>query len=144
MPGMAMPMGNGDAMTMTVRDIEGRRLTIPDGRPGIAVFVEPRGCDPCAGAVRDARDAASRHGASLIVVGIDAGTSRGAMRRFARAMDAPWAHYVIDDRNGHLASMMDAPGLGGIVVFDRRGQVVARPEPTATALAGALRRAGGT
>jgi len=144
MSGMSMPMGASGRLALTMRDVENRALRLPDGRPGIAVFVETGGCGTCVEAVRAAARAVRRSGetAALIVVSIDSGTSRGAVAAFARAAGQPAARYVLDDRNGSLASMFGASGLGAAVVYDARGGIVARPSATAAGLARALRRAG--
>lgn len=141
MSGMSMSGDGG--MSMTMRDIDGRRVSIPGGEPGVAVFVNARDCPSCVTAVRTASRAlrASGRRARLLVVAIDAGTSRDDLARFARAANAPQARYVVDDRNSGLASMFDASGVGAAVVYDRSGRVVDHPAGGRSKLQRSLSRA---
>ena len=125
--GMQMPgMGDGAGMQMSLRDVDGRPLRMPDGRPGVAVFVEARNCAACADAVRAADRAvqAARPGADLVVVAVDPATTRGDIASFARSTGRPDARYVVDDRDGSLASMFSPSGLGAAVVYDAGGNLV--------------------
>jgi|GEM_PF-4917326 len=124
-----MSMGAGRLM-VTMRDVSGREVRLPGGRPGVVVFAEARRCGPCLAAVRAARDALREApvGAQLIVVMTDSGTGRADVRAFAQLVGPGPARYVIDDRNGGLSTMLGASSLGGAVVYDARGRVVARPD----------------
>lgn len=145
MPGMAMPSSPGGGGSMTLRDIAGRTLRVPGGRAGAVVFAAPRNCEACLASSRAARAAAQRNPpARLVVVMADPATSREEVRTFAAAVGGPPARYVVDDRSATLAGMYDPPGLGGVVVFDRRGSIVERmASGSARRIAAALRRAGG-
>lgn len=127
---------------MSLRDIDGRAVRIPDGRPGAVVFVESRSCAACVGAVRATARAVrrGRSGAALTVVNVDAATSRGEVAAFARRAGEPRARYVVDDRNESLSAMFDASSLGAAVVYDASGKVVAHPA-SAAGVARALARA---
>lgn len=130
MGGMQMQgMGDGDGMTMSMRDVDGRVVRVPDGRAGVAVFVNARNCAQCVDAVRAAARAVSRARppAQLLVVSYDSLTSRDDVSAFARAAGRPPARYVVDDRNGALASMFKASGLGAAVVYDAEGKIVGHP-----------------
>ena len=141
MPGMSM--GNGAGMSMTVRDVRGRPLRIPDGRPGVAVFVSGRTCAACLAAVRRAAAAigATRGRADLMVVSLDSTTTRGEADAFAQDAGRPAARYVVDDPGSSLASMFGVSTPAQTVVYDDKGAVVARLEGGRAAVAGALRRA---
>lgn len=134
MSGMSMPAtrGSGAGMRMSVRDISGRALRVPDGGPGVVVFVEPRACAACARAVRAAARAVhgSRPARQLIVVSVDTASGRDALARFARTVDRPEARYVLDDR-GALASMFRASSLSATAVYDARSRIVAHPRSAA-------------
>ena len=142
MAGMSMRSGGADDVSMAMRDVDGRTVRIPDGRPGVIVFVATRGCEPCVTAVRAAARAVGRRGGGgeLIVVSLDSGTTRSDLAGFARSAGRPRARYVVDDRNGSLASMFGASRLGATIVYDLRGKVVARPA-SAPAIGRALDRA---
>ena len=143
MPGMSMPQGGGDRLALTMRDGDGREVRLPGGRPGIIVVANAGRCDACRNAVRAARDAvvSSAVGAQLIVLMGDVATTRAEVAAFARSIGSSPARYVIDDRNGALTSMLGVGQLGDVVVYDRSGRVVARPEPESPRLVSALRRA---
>lgn len=138
-----MSPGDTGTLNLAMRDVNNRLVRIPDGRPGVAVFVLARGCRPCVGSVRAAARAVLRSGASmdLTVVSVDSATDRRAVAGFARATGSPSARYVIDDRSGSLTSMFGASELGTKIVYDARGVVVARSPATAGALSRDLRRA---
>ena len=127
--GMSMS-GSGGAMRMSMRDVDGRTVRIPDGHPGVIVFVQPGRCGPCVAALRTAAGA-SRAGVPLTVISVDSTTSRDDVSRLAAATGRPRAHYVVDDRNGSLASMFGASRLGAILVYDARGKIVGRPSTAA-------------
>lgn len=134
MGGMQMQdMGNGSGMQMSMRDVDGRAVRVPDGRPGVAVFITPANCAECADAVRAAARAVrrARQSAQLLVVSLDSATSRRDIAAFARAAGSPGARYVIDDRNGSLASMFKVTAVGGAVVYDAMGQIVGHPASVA-------------
>lgn len=141
MPGMSMPaQGGGDRLELTMRDVEGRELRLPGGRPSVVVVANAGRCDTCRNAARAARDGLRRSAAAqLIVVMADVTTTRPQVAAFARSVGLPAARYVIDDRNGGLSSTIGGQ-LGETIVYDRRGRVVARLEPGSRQLAGALRR----
>lgn len=138
-----MSMGAGRLM-VTMRDVSGREVRLPGGRPGVVVFAEARRCKPCMAAVRAARDALREApaGAQLIVVMTDSGTGRADVRAFARSVGPGPARYVIDDRNGGLSSMLGASSLGSAVVYDARGRVVARPDARLRQMVAALQTVG--
>lgn len=142
MSGMSMSMSTG-RLAVTMRDVDDRTIRVPDGRPGVVVFAEPRGCDSCIDTARAARDAVQRAvpRAQLIVVMLDPATALDEVSAFARSVGRSPARYVVDDRNSSLASMLGASRLGGAIVYDALGRIVARPGPVATQVALALRRA---
>ena len=134
MGGMQMQdTGNGSGMQMSMRDVDGRVVRVPDGRPGVAVFITPRNCAECVDAVRAAARAVrrARQSAQLLVVGLDSATSRGDIAAFARTAGSPSARYVIDDRDGSLASMFKVAALAGAVVYDASGKIVGHPASAA-------------
>ena len=134
MGGMQMQdMGDGSGMQMSMRDVDGRVVRVPDGRPGVAVFITPGNCAECVDAVRAAARAVrrARQSAQLLVVSLDAATSRRDIAAFARTAGSPRARYVIDDRDGSLASMFKISTLGGAVVYDARGKIVGHPATAA-------------
>lgn len=135
MPMKGTPSGAG--MRMAMRDIDGRSVRIPDGRRGVVVFVESRNCAACPDAVRAAaRVVGGARSAELTVISVDASARRSDVAGFARKAGPTRARYVLDDRNGSLASMFGASGLGATVVYDARGRIVARPRSS-----GQIRRA---
>lgn len=140
-PMSGMSMGTG-RLALTMREIRGRTVRVPGGRAGVVVVVEARDCNPCVSATRAARAAVQRTapGAQLIVVMVDPTITRGDVLAFSRSVGHSPASYVVDDRNGTLASMFDASGLGGVVVYDRLGRVVARPGSRERQIVAALRR----
>ena len=135
--------GDADRLALTMRDVDGREVRLPDGRPGVVVVANAGRCDACRNAVRAARDAVARSaaGAQLIVVMGDAATTRPEVAAFARSVGSSPARYVIDDRNSGLTSMLRVGQLGDTLVYDRSGRVVARPEPRSRQLISALRNA---
>ena len=142
-PGSSLPRGDADRLALTMRDVDGREVRLPDGRPGVVVVANAGRCDACRNAVTAARDAVARSapGAQLIVVMGDATTTRPEVAAFARSIGSSAARYVIDDRNGALTSMLRVGQLGDALVYDRSGRVVARPEPGSRQLISALRNA---
>lgn len=142
-PGSSLPRGDADRLALTMRDVDGREVRLPDGRPGVVVVANAGRCDACRNAVRAARDAVARLAADaqLIVVMGDASTTRPEVAAFARSVGSPPAYFVIDDRNSGLTSMLRVGQLGDAVVYDRGGRVVARPEPGSRQLISALRSA---
>lgn len=126
MAGMSMPGGGGGGTQVSTRSIDGRKLSIPNGRPGVVVFIKPRGCAACATAVRASARAVSRGArqAELTVVAVDSATEPQDLAAFARKVDAASSRYVIDDRDGSLVSIFAARGLGVAVVYDSAGKVV--------------------
>ena len=134
MGGMQMEgMGSGSGMQMSMRDVDGRVVHVPDGRPGVAVFITLGNCAECVDAVRAAARAVgrARQSAQLLVVSLDSATSRSDIAAFARTAGSPGARYVIDDRNGSLASMFNVTAVGGAVVYDATGQIVGHPASAA-------------
>jgi hypothetical protein len=126
---MPMPgMGPGEGMRMTVRDVDARVIPIPDGRPGVALFVTPRDCAACVDAVRGAARAvqAAPARADLVVVSLDPTTTRGEVASLARAAGRPPARYVVAYRDGPLTSRFNNPsGPGAAVFYDAEGRLVA-------------------
>lgn len=143
MPGMRMGSARGAALSLELRDVGGRRLSLPGGRPGAIVFVQARGCSPCLATVRAAAAAIRAGGrpTALTVVAADSTTSRSDLAGFARSAGNPPASYVIDDRSGSVAMMAGATSLGRAVVYDARGRALASAGADTVALA--LRRAAG-
>ena len=144
MPGMSMPMGGGGGVRFTTRDVNGDELRLPGGRPGAMVFVAARYCESCVAVTRAAAAAVRRVNgrAALIVVVMDAATSRDDIAEFARSARRPDARYVVDDRNGSVQSMLDAPALASAVIYNARGRIVARADADSRDWAKLLRRAG--
>jgi len=143
-PGMAMPSSSATRIELTMRDVADRALRIPDGRPGVAVFVQASGCPNCVQAVRTAARALAqtRPSATLLVIAVDSSTSRSALAAFARSAGEPSARYAVDDRNSTLANVFGASMLGEAVVFGAGGQVVERVgTPRLSGLAQAMGRA---
>lgn len=128
MAGMPMRDARSGSMRMSMRDVGGGLVRIPNGRPGVAVLVGVRDCAACVGAVRAAARAVerARRPADLTVISADSATSRGDIATFAAAAGRPRARYVIDDRTGSLTTMFDLSLLGGAVVYDARGRLISR------------------
>lgn len=140
-PGMAMAGSSANRLDLTVHDTGGRPLRIPDGRPGIAVFVQASGCGSCVQAVRTAARAIAqtRPAGVLVVVAVDSSTSRSALAAFARSAGAPPARYVVDDSMSTLANAFGASTLGDVVAYNKAGQIVERTgAPVSSELARAL------
>ena len=139
MSGMAM----GAHPAMTLRDLSNRTVRLPGAHVSVVVFAEARACASCVSAVRAARDAIRQATArvQLVVVFVDSATTREDAEAFARSVGRSPARYVIDDRNGGVASMLGASSLGDVVVYDAGGRVVAHPDASAGAIGAALRRA---
>ena len=119
-------MGPAGGVHLQAHDVTGRRVRLPGGRPGAIVFVEARGCARCVATVRAADRALRRLRSSLAltVVAVDSTTTRADVETFARSAGNPRASYLVDDRNGGLASLVGATALGRAVVYDVRGAVV--------------------
>lgn len=144
MAGMSMPQGGGGAVAFRTRDIDGRALRLPGGRPGALVFVQPSNCEACVAATRTVSAAVRRSGsrAAMNVVVLDSAVSRQEMRSFARAAGNPRMRIIVDDRNGSLQMMLGRPTLGSVAIYDASGRIVGRPRPGSPALERALRRGG--
>lgn len=134
----------GATLRLAMRDVSGRTLRLPGGRPGVVLFVQAQGCPPCVEAVRSGARAVRSTGghARLVVIEVDSQTTRGEVAAFARAAGQPPARYVVDDRIGTLAATFGASAFDTAVVYDGHGHVVARPWTTSEQLARALRLAG--
>lgn len=144
-PGMSMQGAAGSRIQLSMRDIAGQTLRIPGGRAGVAIFVEASGCSTCIHAVRTAARALAqiRAAATLLVVGVDASTSRSALAAFARSAGEPPARYVVDDRNSTLANAFGASALGEVVVYTASGRILERTgTPAVSQLARAVSHAG--
>ena len=139
-PGMAMAGSSANRLDLTMRDAAGRSLQIPDGHPGLAVFVQTSGCRSCVQAVRTAARALAqtRPVGVLVVIAVDASTSRSALAAFARSAGEPAARYVVDDRTSTLANVFGASALGEVVAYNKMGQIVER---TGTPISSELARA---
>lgn len=135
-----MSTGRNEPMRVTMRDVDGRPVRLPGGRPGVVVFVTAPRCEGCIGTVRIAADAARRARAAVTVVAVESTTSRSDVATFAKSVRRSAARYVIDDRQGTLATLLGGLGVGGAVVYDARGALVARPEADPAQLRKALRR----
>ena len=140
MPGMAM----GEApVQFTVRDIGGRPLALPGGRPGVMVFVQAGRCEECVAATRAASRVVegSPGRPALVVLVMDSFTAREEVEAFARSARAPGARYAIDDRGGSVQTMVGAPPSATALVYDARGRILASPGPDPRKWERALRRA---
>lgn len=144
-PRMAMPgMRAAGPLRTSLRDVDGNVVRIPAGRAGIAIFVEARNCPSCVSAVRAAGGIARRlrPAPQIVVVSMSAGTSRAEVAALERAAGTPAARYLVDDRNGSLAAMFGAAGVGATAVYDARGRVLARPDSLAEVRRTLVRAAG--
>lgn len=143
MSGTSMAMGTGATVRLTMRDASGRPVSLPGGRPGLILFVQAQGCQPCVDAVQAAAAAIRSAGApaGLTVISVDAGTSRGELAAFARSAGKPPARYVVDDRTGTLASTLGASSFDTAIVYDSRGRIVARASAVLDRLEGVIRTA---
>lgn len=143
-PGMTMAAGSRDRVALRARDVDGRSITLPGGRPGAVMFVQARRCATCVSAARDLRRAIDRSGGAMTmtVVSADSATSRADVAAFARAAGAPRARYLIDDRNGSLSGAIRASSLGRPLVYDAAGRIIARPTSLRGKVERALRRVG--
>lgn len=141
MPGMTM---NTDRLAMTLRDVHGRAVRIPAGRQGAIVFARAPQCDPCVTAARIARDAVrdATPRAQVIVVMLSSSTSREAVTAFARSVGPGRVRYVIDNPDDRVAAMFDVSTLGGTVVYDARGHIVATLQPGSRQIARYLQHDG--
>ena len=145
MGGMAMPSDDAPShVDIAVRDIDGRRLHLPDGRPGAVLLIRARGCAPCVAEGRRLVAARRRAGgrSNLTVVSVGAGDTRASLRQFARAVGNPAARYVLDDPRGKVARSLRATGPGSILVYNRAGHVVQAHDRSVRHLTMALRTAG--
>jgi hypothetical protein len=137
----SMPRGTVVRIDVSMRDVAGRALRLPGRGPGVIVFVNAGGsCSSCVDASRAAAQAIrrTRFRAALTIVSVDSATSRDQIERFARSAGSPPARYVVDDRSGNLSPSLGATSLGGLVVYDKRGVIVGRPDASEPA---AVRRA---
>jgi len=129
-------------LAISLRDVDGRPVRIPGGRPGVIVFAEARRCGSCVSAARTARDAARAIAprAQVVVVMLKANTSRASVNAFARSVGPGPARYVVDTSSSRVAAMFDVATLGSSVVYDARGRVVADLQPGSREIAASLRR----
>jgi len=143
MPGMPMGGGERNRVALELRDVSGRPLRLPGGRPGVVVFADVKNRAQCVAGARAAARAAAGAGGGVraAVILVDATTSRGQADAFARAVGVPGARYVVHDRNSTLVSMLDVEGTQSGLVYDARGRVVAGPPASEPALRAGLRRA---
>lgn len=141
-----MSMTNGGPIDFTARDVDGRRIALPGSRPGAIVVLQSGACAPCLQAIRRLAAAARRvpgAGLSLTALSVQADDDRASLRRVADAAGDPPMRYLVDDRNGMLAGMLDVSRLGTIIVYDARGARVPIREESVAGVADALARASG-
>ena len=133
----------GHRVSISARDVDGRLVRLPDGRPGAVLIMQAGACDACVRSARRLAAAARRvPGAfGLTALSAAADDDRAALRAFASAAGDRRMRYLVDDRNNMLTSMLGVSRLGAIVVYDSRGRVVAANTTSVAGLAASLRRA---
>lgn len=139
-----MPMTQAGVIDFTARDVDGRPIALPGGRPGAIVVMQSGGCTPCLEAMRRLAAAARRvpaAGVSLTALSLQADDDRASLRRVAAAAGDPPMRYLVDDRNGMLAGMLDVSRLGAIIVYDARGATLPIRKESVSGIAAALERA---
>jgi hypothetical protein len=136
--------GGGErAAPVRLTSIDGQRVSLPSGRPGM-VMLSTSGCVSCfvsAKFMSDyVRQAPERVDAAFISV--DPGDSRQALVARRDAMGgAPYPFAI--DASGDLAAAYRIASLGTVVIYDARGRIVSKVvEPSLTDLREGFHEAG--
>jgi hypothetical protein len=129
MNGMSMRPADDRAMRMSVRDMDGRALRIPDDRPGVVVFIRAAPCRACIAALGAAQEALQKApvAADLVVVDTDAPARRKDVAPLLRMTGQLEARLIADDASKSLASMFGARRAGSTAVYDASGAILGHP-----------------
>lgn len=127
------------------RDIDGRRVAIASGKPGVLLFIAGW-CGDCLPSAVAVGKIAQQYRArvSAVAVSPDPSDSVSALRRFRHNVGDPPYPFVWD-ANGSLARPLRVTALDTTLIYDASGRVVYRGvAPDVATMRAALRRAGVT
>ena len=130
MPSMRMQPG-ADHLGISLRDVDGRPMRMPDGRAGAVLVMATHGCGDCLNIAKRLDAAASRAPSrpAVALVGVDTEEGRQDFERFDRAAGGLDARYALDDASGSITRLLGARELGTVVVYDPQGMVIERVRP---------------
>lgn len=127
-PGQGVAVVAGRLVDVRLHDINGRVVRLPDGRPGVILFIDTHNCGVCVraaaalGALR--RRLGRRVGAFAISESL--GDDRSDFVAFGRRAGNPPIHYGLDTTLNGAANLLGPPDLDGAIIYDARGQIVDR------------------
>jgi cytochrome oxidase Cu insertion factor (SCO1/SenC/PrrC family) len=140
----ADPAGSS-APPVRLTSIDGRRVSLPEGRPGM-VMLSSSLCTTCFLTVRDMGTLKSRLGRRVdaAFISVDPDDSAATLADRRRAVGDPPIPFAIDT-SGTLAAQYRIATLGTVVIYDATGKIVQRSiEPNLSDLQAAFRRIGVT
>lgn len=127
---------------MRLTSIDGERISLPAGRPGMVMF-STSGCTSCIPSAQDMADviATARPPVDGLYLSMDPGDNAGALGDRRESIgDAPYPFAI--DASGTMAAQYEITALGTVLVYDATGTIVARfVDPGADDLRTAVRRA---
>jgi cytochrome oxidase Cu insertion factor (SCO1/SenC/PrrC family) len=124
----AVPAALPVAPPFTVRDVEGRTVSVPAGKPTVLLFGAASGCADCAVTEQEMAEVYGRYRERVQFVTVDVlpGDTGADVREFARALGAPWPH-VLGAAAG-LVTLYRVTSLDTVYVLDGQGHIVARSD----------------
>lgn len=131
------------AAPVRLTTIDGRRVSLPGGRPGM-VMLSSSLCTTCFLTVRDMGKLKSQLGRRVdaAFISVDPGDSATTLADRRDAIGDPPIPFAIDT-SGTLAAQYHITTLGTVIVYDATGKIVQRSiEPTYGDLQAAFRRVG--
>lgn len=127
---------------MRLTSIDGERISLPAGRPGMVMF-STSGCTSCIPSAQDMADvvASARQPVDGLYLSMDPGDNAGALGDRRESIGDPPYPFAIDT-SGAMAAQYEVTALGTVLVYDTTGKIVARfVDPGADELRTAVRRA---
>jgi hypothetical protein len=134
---------DADAAPVRLTSIDGERVSLPAGRPGM-VMLSSSLCTTCFLSARDMGKLKSRLGRRVdaAFVSVDPGDSAAALADRRDSIGGSPIPFAIDT-SGTLAAEYQLTTLGTVVIYDAEGRIVQRSiEPTLPDLQAAFRRLG--
>lgn len=139
MPGMS---GGGEGgpstLRLRARDVDGRPVSVPDGRPGVVLVTGGRGCPRCTEIAKLVRR--TRPSPAVVILRVRAGSPNWPDFRVSPALTAAGARYV-DAAGRNVLKGTGSTAPGDAVVYSAAGRVVLHVRAGDRRLTAALREA---